>query len=133
MRDRDVSFVQALYPQIFLACHTRHERGARGDDGISERDASLLGHLDRKAPQSPAALAKHMGITAATMSEALDQLAERGLIVRERRHDDRRRIDIRLSARGERAMRESSVLDAERVRAVLARLSPSERERAVEG
>jgi DNA-binding MarR family transcriptional regulator len=50
-----------------------------------------------------------------------------------RRSDDRRRADLRLTASGQRAIAATSVLDAEVVRTVLARLAPDERRRAVEG
>src|SRR3954467_9036557 len=120
MRDADVQRVQALYPQIYRACHRRHARAPGSAAGISERDASLLGHLDRKMALSPTALAKHMGVGRSTMSATLNALSTRGLVTLARSAEDHRRLDVRITAAGERAMAATSILDADDVRKLLA-------------
>ena len=66
-----VRAVQIAYPQIYLACHTRHTRARSSAFRLSARDSSLLVHLDETHPTRPAALARHMGVGASTMSAAL--------------------------------------------------------------
>lgn len=41
-----VRAVQIAYPQIYLACHTRHTRARSSAFRLSARDSSLLVHLD---------------------------------------------------------------------------------------
>jgi MarR family transcriptional regulator, organic hydroperoxide resistance regulator len=133
MSDDDVRSVLLHYPQIYLACHARHVRGKSAPSGLSERDANLLGHLDVRAPTSPTALAKHLGVTPSTMSAWLAELEAKGALVLRRRAEDRRRVDVLLTPAGARAILASSVLDARRVRAVLDRLAGAERAAALRG
>ena len=67
------------------------------------------------------------------MSAAIKRLVRLGYIDQSRDPDDARTWQLRLTARGARAMRGSSVLDATRVRAMLAALTGDERRRALEG
>jgi DNA-binding MarR family transcriptional regulator len=124
--------VQAAYPKIYLACHVRHARGSDGV-GVSNRDANLLGHVDRERPSSPTALARHLGVTPATLSEQLASLGERGLLAMKRRAEDKRRIDVVLTVKGANAMQAASVLDTARLTALLERLPATERAIAVHG
>src|SRR5262245_28289779 len=125
--------VLKAFPQIYFACHRRHPRGERSGHELTDRESSLLAHLDEHRPTSPQRLARHLGITAGTLSAAVDDLAARGYLLRDRRQDDRRRIDLRLSGRGAAALDGSSVLDKPRVERALERLGPADRARAVEG
>src|SRR5436190_23433424 len=78
-------------------------------------------------------LAGHMGVTAATMSLSIDRLERKGYVVRLKDAKDRRRVHVRLTSAGVRVREASSVLDAARVEALVARLSEQERARAIEG
>ena len=125
--------VQTWYPQIYLACHVDHKRSRTTGSGISPRDSSLLAHLDQRDPVTPAALAKHLRIGAPTLSAALKRLARLGYVSQSKDPNDARRTELRLTAAGARAMSESSVLEASRVQALLTRLAPTERARALDG
>jgi MarR family transcriptional regulator, organic hydroperoxide resistance regulator len=129
----DVRIVQSCYPQIYLACHTRHVRAASTPHRLSSRDSALLSHLDEKQPMAPSALARHLGVGAPTMSAAIKRLVHLGYVEQARHPQDGRRIRLLLSRKGARAMRATSVLDAARVRRVLARLEPSDRSAALSG
>jgi DNA-binding MarR family transcriptional regulator len=78
-------------------------------------------------------LAGHMGVTAATMSLAIDRLERKGYVVRLRDAKDRRRVHVRLTTAGVRVREASSVLDPKRVAALVARLDEGERAQAIEG
>ena len=129
----DVRIVQTCYPQIYLACHTRHVRAASTPHRLSSRDSALLAHLDERRPMAPSALARHLGVGASTMSAAIKRLVRFGYIDQDRHPADGRRIHLLLSRKGVKAMRATSVLDAARVRRVLARLDPSDRQAALGG
>jgi DNA-binding MarR family transcriptional regulator len=131
--DDDVFEVQRLYPQIYLACHKDHVRAVSTKWRISSQDASILVHLDRENGLSPRALAAHLGVAASTLSAALARLAELGYLTNTPDEGDRRKRELRLTARGAEAIANTSVLDAERVRSMLERLKPEEREVAVRG
>jgi DNA-binding MarR family transcriptional regulator len=131
--NRDVRLVQVAYPQIYFACHTRHIRRASTATRLSAADSTLLAHLDEDRPVRPTALAKHLGLSASTLSAAIARLAAHGYVTQGRDARDARAIDLRLSAKGAIAMQASSVLDTARVKRMLDRLTPTDRRRALEG
>src|SRR5881392_2284356 len=121
------------YPRIYFACHTRHVRDPQTQRLLSRHQASILDHLDEIEPTTVVELAAHMGVTAATMSIAIDRLEKKGYVVRLKDAKDRRRVHVRLTTAGVRVREASSVLDPSRVEALVARLSDEERARAIEG
>ena len=125
--------MQTWYPQIYLACHHGHKRARRTRSGISDRDSSILAHLDERVPMTAAALAQHVGIGRPAMSATIKRLAGRGLIMQQTDANDARRRQLRLTTAGRRALGESSVLDTTLLRGVLRRLTPAERARALHG
>jgi len=133
MADDDVYEVLRLYPQIFVACHTDHVRAVSTQWRVSSQDASILVHLDREIGLSPRALAGHLGVSPSTLSAAIARLAKLGYLTSKPNEKDRRKRELRLTARGAEAISSTSVLNAERVRAMLNRLKPSERKEALRG
>ena len=133
MNDDDVFEVQRLYPQIYIACHTDHVRAASTTWRISSQDASILVHLDRDSGLSPRALADHLGVAPSTLSAAIARLSDLGYLTSEPNDDDRRKRELRLTARGAEAIASTSVLNAERVQALLDKLKPDDRKAAVRG
>jgi DNA-binding MarR family transcriptional regulator len=125
--------VMTLYPRIYFACHTRHVRDPQSQRLLSRHQASILDHLDELEPTTVMDLARHMGVTPATMSLAIDRLERKGYVVRLKDAKDRRRVHVRLTSAGVRVREASSVLDPERVEALVARLADDERRRAIEG
>ncbi len=133
MIDDDVFEVQRLYPQIYIACHTDHVRAASTTWRISSQDASILVHLDRDSGLSPRALADHLGVAPSTLSAAIARLSELGYLTSKPNDADRRKRELRLTARGAEAISDTSVLDAKRVRTMLSKLKPDERKAALRG
>lgn len=126
--DRASEIIQFAYPQVYYACHTRHGRARSGSGNLSDRDAQVLVHLDRQRPMTLTVLARHMGLAASTLSEAIKQLAALGYLDKERRADgDRRRVGLLLTAKGVKAVRSASVLETARLESVLRRLSAANR------
>jgi MarR family transcriptional regulator, organic hydroperoxide resistance regulator len=120
------------FPRIYFAWHRTHVRDPRSGHALSAHQASILDHLDGE-PITLAALAKHMGVTAPSMSVAVERLVDWGYIARTRDPNDRRRLSLGLTKAGMRMKRSHSILDPARVRAVLARMSSSDRAAAVRG
>lgn len=128
----DARRVQAAYPKIWHACH-RHPGAAAREGGLTERQGTVLAHLADGRLGRPAELARHLGIASSTLSEAVDQLVERGMVERRRHDEDRRRVDYVVTDAGHDALEQGSALDPARLRAALASLPPEARKRAIEG
>ncbi len=133
MADSPVRRLLELYPRIFFACHTRHVRDPHSRTRLSAHQASILDHLDDVEPTSLTGLARHMGVTASTMSLGVDRLVRHGYVVRARDPDDGRRVLLRLTTAGERIKEVQSVLEPDRVKAMLDRLSADEQTQALRG
>jgi DNA-binding MarR family transcriptional regulator len=128
-----VARMLAAYPVVHHACRQRVAGEGTGRERISAHQATILAHLDRAAGCTVTELARLMGVALPTMSLLVSRLARAGLVRRERDRRDRRRAALRLSATGERVRAGSSLLDPERVRALLYRLTPEERTLGVDG
>ncbi|HWZ32789.1 MAG TPA: MarR family winged helix-turn-helix transcriptional regulator [Bryobacteraceae bacterium] len=125
--------VMTLYPRIFFACHTRHVRDPKTSRTVSAHQASILDHLDEIEHTGLNQLARHMGVTASTMSLTVDRLARAGYVVRAADPKDGRRVALRITRAGARLRDQMTVLDPERVRGMLACLKPGERREAIRG
>jgi DNA-binding MarR family transcriptional regulator len=133
MAGSDVALVLAAYPRIYFACHRRHVYDTEQRRLVSTHQASILDHLDAVESTVLSDLAKHMGVTASTMSLAVDRLEQNGYVTRERDVADRRRVRIRLTEAGVRVRRANSVLDPALVAEMLDQLPASDRREALRG
>lgn len=125
--------VMESYPKIFFACHTRHVADPSAKRVLSAHQASILDHLDEEDSTPVGELARHMGVTPGTMSIAVDRLERKGYVRRARDQEDARRVGLTLTPAGSRIRSAKSVLDPERVRAMLSHLSDGDRDRAIGG
>jgi DNA-binding MarR family transcriptional regulator len=133
MRDKTVREVQRLYPQIYLACHVDHVRASSTKWRLSSRDSSILAHLDNGQGMRPRTLASHLNVAPSTLSAAIRRLTGLGYISSDASQSDLRQRELRLTAHGAEAMAGTSVLDGDRVAAVLKLLDAKSREAAVNG
>jgi MarR family transcriptional regulator, organic hydroperoxide resistance regulator len=131
--NRDVMALQRAYPQIYLACHTRHDRRRANAAQLTANESSLLAHLSEDQPLRASALARHLGVGASTLSASVKRLTALGYIARTPDGADGRAAALRLSPLGARAMQAGSVLETRRVVALLGRMSRADRRRAIEG
>jgi MarR family transcriptional regulator, organic hydroperoxide resistance regulator len=129
----DVFEIQRLYPQIYLACHNDHIRAGSTEFRVSSQDGSVLVHLDRETGIRPNALAKHLGVAASTLSATISRLEKLGYLSSTPAANDRRQRELKLTARGAEAIAATSVLNAERVGALMKKLTRDERNAAVKG
>jgi DNA-binding MarR family transcriptional regulator len=100
---------------------------------LSAHQASILDHLDEHEPLALLDLARHMGVTPSTMSLNIERLVRRGYVSRQRAAEDGRRLKLCITPAGVRLREAASVLDPDRVRALLARLTPRGRQAGIYG
>ena len=130
---RGAETVLECYPRIYFACHRRHVKDEATQGVLSAHQASVLDHLDEVEGTSLLELAKHMGVTASTMSLTIDRLERGGYCTRERSKEDKRRVELRLTEAGVRIKRQKKVLEPALVAAMLERLNAVERQDALRG
>lgn len=80
------------------------------DHGLSALQVRILTHLLRNEKEGPSSsgLAREFGITRATMGEVVKKLEAKGLLVRHRAADDRRRYRLQHTSRGKALAQEVS-------------------------
>jgi DNA-binding MarR family transcriptional regulator len=129
----DVAAVFRDYPRIYFACHREHVRDPKTGANVSARQVSILDHLDADHPTMLADLARHLGVTPATMSLAVGRLVDQGYVTRVVDPVDRRKVQLRLTAAGTRVTAANSVLEPSLVEEMLDQLSAKDRRDALRG
>jgi DNA-binding MarR family transcriptional regulator len=133
MMNKDVSRLIKFYPLIYFACHTRHVTDEDTGVKLTANQASILDHLDMEQSISLYDLAAHMGVTPSTMSISVDRSVKLGYIKKTKNLTDARKTDLTLTVAGNKIKQSKSVLDPERVEAILNLLDPVERKQALDG
>lgn len=128
-----ISILMTSYPKIYFACHTRHVRDEETNQRLSAHQAGILDHLDEVEPTSLLTLARHLGVTASTMSLTVDRLVRSGYLTRDRDPLDARKVAVRLTKDGARVKERKSVLDRDLVAAMLGRMRTRDRSAALAG
>jgi DNA-binding MarR family transcriptional regulator len=115
---------------------TRHLAGTRAvthtDAGLPRPSFKILLALRRLGPPytaSPSELAKQLGLTRGALSARLGPLEAEGLITRTVDRGDRRRVHVRLTARGRRAFDRHARLEGRDEAELLDALSPADQQR----
>ena len=125
--------IQAHYPKIYLACHSEHSKSRSSASSLSNRDMTILAHLYDGQLTHNKQLAAHLKVAPSTMSEALNNLVALQMLVVSVDAEDERKSRYRLSALGEKALQESSVLDSQKLQQLLNKLSATEQQQVVQG
>jgi DNA-binding MarR family transcriptional regulator len=115
---------------------TRHLAGNRDSAhvgaGLPRPSFKILLALRRLGPPytaSPSDLADHLGLTRGALSARLGPLEDGGLITRTPDKGDRRRVHVRLTAKGRRAFDRHARLEGRDEAALLDTLSPADQRR----
>jgi len=100
---------------------------------LTEKQASVLNHLDAVRPTALSKLAEHMGVGRSAMSISVARLVRAGYVARRQDAQDRRSIGLTLTAAGRRIQEENTVLNRQFVRQMFKLMEPAEAERALAG
>jgi DNA-binding MarR family transcriptional regulator len=94
--------------------------------GLSLTSAATLATLERGGPRRLTALAAREGVTQPAMTQLVARLQDAGLVDRVPDAADGRVVYVRITAEGQAVLARRRAVRAERVAALLARLSPDE-------
>lgn len=133
MIDNDVASIQACFPEVYFACHTRHATQSDSPPGLTQRDGTLLAHIAGLEPVESGDLSHHLGRAKSTLSAAIKKLAKMGLITASSPAADARRKVLAVTAAGRACIAKSSVLETPRLKAALRSMPQRDRQTAVEG
>ncbi|MDP3339250.1 MarR family winged helix-turn-helix transcriptional regulator [Frigidibacter sp.] len=95
---------------------------------LAEIDKHILHYVEAHPDCGPTDVARSFGVAMTTISSATDRLAKRGLLERLRPSDDRRAVALRLTADGTSYTADHKRAYMVMFRAMLAPLSPAERD-----
>ncbi len=132
-RMSDIGRVMGSLPRIHEACRSRGFQDEARGRRLTDRQVRTLLQLDGEDPVMVTELADFLGVTPSTMSLNLKRLEEGGLIRRSRDPEDRRVMNVLLTEEGVEVSNQWRPYEAARVAALLQRLRPDQRLRAVEG
>jgi MarR family transcriptional regulator for hemolysin len=133
MLETKVERLLAAYPTIYLACHRDHMRTDEAGNPLTEKQASVLDHLDAARPTTLSKLAERMGVGRSAMSTTVTRLVRAGYIARKQGTQDRRTAGLTLTPSGKRIQAENTVLNPQLVRQMFKLMQPAEVERALAG
>jgi DNA-binding MarR family transcriptional regulator len=133
MLETNVERLLAAYPTIYLACHRDHTRTDEAGNPLTEKQASVLDHLDATRPTTLSKLAEHMGVGRSTMSTTVARLVHAGYVARRPGEHDKRTAGLTLTPAGKRIQAENTVLNPQLVRQMFKLMDSSEADRALAG
>lgn len=100
------------------------------EDGLTPSQLHLLEPLDGPDSLTVGRIADLAGVTAPTATRMLDALERAGVVARSADRDDRRCVNVRLTAPGRKLVRAKRVAVSARRAELFARLSPEEGDEA---
>lgn len=100
-----------------------HSRDLLQQCGLTAPQLLTMRALSHSGPNAVGALAAAVSVSQATMTGILDRLEMRGLVARERGHDDRRNTVVSLTAAGQEFLQTAPSTLQDRFRAELAKLA----------
>jgi DNA-binding MarR family transcriptional regulator len=122
--------VEGIVDRIqFLQRHLRRAMDETlAEQGLTHGDWSVLGMLRRAGERrTPGRLARQADLSTGAMTNRLDRLEQAGLVTRVPDPDDRRSVQVEMTAAGEAAWKASVGVQAQKEKLVVAALSKSER------
>jgi DNA-binding MarR family transcriptional regulator len=133
MLDLRVRRLLDAYPTIFLACHRQHLRSDEAGSAVTEKQASVLDHLDATHPTTLSKLAEHMGVSRSTMSIMVARLVRGGYISSRPNKNDARSVGLTLTPSGLRVKEQNSILEPALLSKMLHLMPAAELEAALQG
>jgi DNA-binding MarR family transcriptional regulator len=106
----------------------RSEMRSNRGPGLSVPHFRALGYLNGHEGASLSELAEYVGLRLPSMSTLVDGMVERGLVTRSASEQDRRRLTLCLTARGQSTLAAARRAAQARLEAILTGLAPDEQD-----
>ena len=120
----DAAAFAALFRAVYLTYHRRD--GPRS--GLTGASRAVLGHLAHTGPLTIGEAAVHLDRAQSVVSEIVDGLERRGLLMRDHDPADRRRTLVWITPAGIEALRrDAEVVSEDALTAALVRMTPGDR------
>jgi MarR family transcriptional regulator, 2-MHQ and catechol-resistance regulon repressor len=114
--------------RIVLASQRRMMAKVWRDRSISKLNLHLLMLLEARESQSMSELAEQAGVTLPNLTGTITRMEELGLVKRVPCREDRRKVLVRLAAKGRTVLAQIESIRRAEIRRLLRRLSPIEQE-----
>ena len=118
----------AAFADLFRALYLTYHRRDGPRSGLTGASRAVLGHLAHTGPLTIGEAALHLDRAQSVVSEIVDGLERRGLLLRDHDPDDRRRTLVWLTPDGVEALRrDGEVLSETALAAAMARMAAADR------
>jgi len=132
--DADATPDAAAFAALFRALYLTYHRRDGPRSGLTGASRAVLGHLAHTGPLTIGEAALHLDRAQSVVSEIVDGLERRGLLMRDRDPADRRRTLVWLTAAGIEALRrDAEVLSEDALAAAMARMAATDRSALLAG
>jgi DNA-binding MarR family transcriptional regulator len=126
--DLDACVQDVLEVVMGVSRAIRSQMRRHRDPRMSVPQFRALIFIRRQATATASELAEHLGLTRSSTTTLVDNLVRMGWVERTGDEQDRRRVRLRLTAAGEAILESAQAQTQAHFRALLAGLSPTERE-----
>jgi len=124
----DAALDAAAFASLFRALYLTYHRRDGPRSGLTGASRAVLGHLAHTGPLTVGEAALHLDRAQSVVSEIVDGLERRGLLMRDRDPADRRRTLVWLTPTGlETLRRDGEVLAEDTLAAAMARMAAADR------
>jgi DNA-binding MarR family transcriptional regulator len=124
----------ATFADLFRAIYLTYHRRDGPRSGLTGASRAVLGHLAHTGPLTIGEAALHLDRAQSVVSEIVDGLERRGLLMRDRDPADRRRTLVWLTPAGIEALRrDAEVLSEDALAAAIMRMTDSDRSALLTG
>ena len=118
----------AAFADLFRAVYLTYHRRDGPRSGLTGASRAVLGHLAHTGPLTIGEAALHLDRAQSVVSEIVEGLERRGLLMRDRDPADRRRTLVWLTAAGVEALRrDAEVLSEDALAKAMARMTAADR------
>lgn len=119
--DESARSLSRLFSEIYFHCHPSFEIE------LSYQAVRVMQFLALCGPATVHAVSTYLGVAHNTASEIVQRLQSKDLVVKQRRRDDERVVEVSLTAHGEKTVWQHTGLDIDRLAEALGKLSEDER------
>ncbi|MDQ0188532.1 winged helix-turn-helix transcriptional regulator [Alicyclobacillus cycloheptanicus] len=120
--DESAKKISRMFSEVYFYCHPAF------DIELSHQAVRALQYIQMTGSTNVQNIAYHLACAQNTASEIVRRLRQKGLVEKRRKPDDERVVEVVLTIAGQRAVRQHTGLDVERLTTLLEQVSDAERD-----